>query len=87
MEGRGGWKGGALHTPDGLPVAPAAPQRSAAEYRELLRSAMDEKGVRMRLNDLLRRRVRTEMEGWEHAEAPAGVIATPRVQSTEARRP
>ena len=45
------------------------------------------KGVLMRLNDLLRRQVRTEVEGREHAEATAGVIDTQSVKRTEAGGP
>jgi putative transposase len=45
------------------------------------------KGVLMRLNDLLRRRVRTEVEGREHREATAGVIDTQSVKSTEVGGP
>jgi putative transposase len=44
-------------------------------------------GVLMHLNDLLRRRVRTEVEGREHTEATAGVIDTQSVKSTEAGGP
>ena len=42
------------------------------------------KGTLMRVNDVLRRKVRTEVEGREHAEATAGVIDTQSVKSTEA---
>lgn len=45
------------------------------------------KGVLVRLNDLLRRRVRTEIEGRENAEATGGVIDTQSVKSTEAGGP
>lgn len=45
------------------------------------------KGIWTRLNDLLRRRVRREVEGREHAEATAGVMDTQSVKSTEVGGP
>lgn len=45
------------------------------------------KGVLVRLNDLLRRRVRVEVEHREHEEATGGVIDTQSVKSTEAGGP
>lgn len=44
-------------------------------------------GVLMRINDVLRRRVRKEVEGRENTEATAGVIDTQSVKSTEAGGP
>jgi transposase len=44
-------------------------------------------GILVRLNDQLRRRVRVEVEGREHAEATAGVNDTQSVKSTEAGGP
>jgi len=45
------------------------------------------KGIWTQLNDLLRRRVRTEVEGREHTEATAGVMDTQSVNSTEVGGP
>jgi transposase len=44
-------------------------------------------GILARINDILRRTVRTDVEGREHAEATAGVMDTQSVKSTEAGGP
>jgi putative transposase len=60
------------------------PKRSTVSYyfQKWTRS-----GVLIRINDLLRRRVRTEVEGRHHVEARGGVIDTQSVKSTEAGGP
>lgn len=45
------------------------------------------KGIRVRLNDVLRRRVRVEVEGREHVEATGGVIDTQSAKSSLAGGP
>ena len=59
------------------------PKRSTVSYSF---QQWTKHGVLMRLNDLLRRQVRTEVEG-RTADASAGVIDTQRVKSTEAGGP
>ena len=65
-------------------LAKCFPPRSTVHYyfRQLKKQ-----GVLIRLNDLLHRQVRTEVEGQGHSEATAGVIDTQSVQSTEAGGP
>lgn len=60
------------------------PQRSTVSYYF---QKWTKSGVLMRINDILRRQVRTVVEGREHAEATAGVIDTHSVKSTEAGGP
>jgi putative transposase len=62
----------------------AFPKRSTVSYYF---QKWTKSGMLMRINDILRRKVRTEVEGREHAEATAGVIDTQSVKSTEAGGP
>ena len=60
------------------------PKRSTVSYYF---QKWTKSGVLMRINDLLRRRVRKEVEGRQNVEATGGVIDTQSVKSTEAGGP
>lgn len=60
------------------------PKRSTVSYYF---QKWTKSGLLMRINDLLRRRVRKEVEGRQNVEATGGVIDTQSVKSTEAGGP
>lgn len=62
----------------------AFPNRSTVSYYF---QKWTKSGVLARINDILRRQVRTTVEGREHVEATAGVIDTQSIKSTEAGGP
>jgi putative transposase len=68
-------------------MAAVAEKLSEALDGELLLSEWTKSGVLIRINDLLRRRVRTEVEEQQNVEATGDVIDTQSVRSTEAGGP
>lgn len=62
----------------------AFPKRSTVSYSF---QKWTKSGVLARINDILRRQVRTTVEGRAHAEATAEVIDTQSIKSTEAGGP